>query len=356
MYRTANERKEVIEMKKNVRFFCLIFLLLLTASCTRKLEVEITDTTEITETTNTGNATGTIDASQTTDTANTTAQVDEFDYALYDNGDLQIEVNGQTTILQINALADSQIIEDEHQRILILTDPTDQYPHGILGDKIEASSVTIVHLSDQPAVVSHFSVAVDWVIESIRPIWSDWDGDGQREILLTLSNSTMGAKLVLYDEDGTLLGESLPIGIGNRWRQALDIAAFGESGQMLLVDVVTPHIGGIVNFYSWDKENKILKSEASISGYSTHDIGSRLMHMYTVVSDEATGQALLILPSQSKTELAALRFVSGEIQEEWRLPLGGRLSGNIELIDESGVRALRTLVDDNREVLLKLPE
>ena len=316
-----------IEMKKLTLFFCLIMFLLSSACSLKNFQPDIKKQVE------------TMD-----------------DYAIVANGDLQVKMGDQIAILEINALPDSLILQDERQRLLILSDPSDQYQHGILGDALEASSVTLVQLSDQPAVISKFSVPVDWVIESILPIWSDWDEDGVREIVLTLSNNTSGSKLVLYDESGNVLAESSSIGKGFRWRHALDIASFGKDGQKFLVDVKTPHIGGIVSFYSWDKENKLLKTEATLQGYSTHDIGSRAMQMYTLVSDEQNEQDLLILPSQSKTELAVLRFVSGKIYEEGRIPLGGRLSGNLEWIDENGVQSIRAIVDDGREVLLKLPE
>jgi len=314
-------------MKKVTLFFWIILMLISSISCKKNLQ---SDAAILVETL--------------------------VDYDIVSNGDLQISMGKQITILEINALHDSQIIQDERQRLLILSDPTEQYQHGILGDRIEASSVTIVQLSDHPAVISKFSVPKDFVIESILPLWSDWDGDGEREIVLTLSNNTSGSKLVLYDENGNFLAESLPIGKGFRWRHALDIASFGETGQRLLVDVQTPHIRGVVGFYSWDKEQKVLKTEATLPEYSTHDIGSRAMQMYTLVTDEQNEQVLLILPSQSKRELAALRFVSGVIHEEWRIPFGGRLSGNLELIDEDGVQSIRAIVDNNREVVLKLPE
>lgn len=314
-------------MKKITLFFCLILLLFLSACSQKDIHHDAKTPTEITD-----------------------------GYTILANGDLQLTTDSQTTILEINALPDSHIIQDEQQRLLILSDPSNRYQHGILGDVLEATSVTIVQLSDQPAIISKFSVPVDWVIESILPIWSDWDENGEREIVLTLSNATHGAKLVLYDEGGNFLAESLPIGKGYRWRHALDIAPFGDNGQILLVDVQTPHIGGIVGFYNWDKENKVLKTEASISGYSTHDIGSRAMQMYALMTDEQNKQVLLIVPSQSKKELIALRFISGDIHEEWRIPLDGKLSGNLELINENGVQTIRTVVDNNREVLLDLPE
>lgn len=312
---------------KRIWITCLIFVSLLIVSCEEELPDNIED-----------------------------KLVPFDDYVIVENGDLQINTANQTTILELNALPDSQILKDEHQRLLILTDPDDSYQHGILGDSIEAKSVTIVQMSDQPVVLSKFSVPEGWVIESILPIWSDWDEDGEREIVLTLSNSNSGAKLVLYEEKGNLLAESTPIGKGFRWRHALDIGLFGENGQKLLVDVQTPHIGGIVGYYSWDKGSGELKAEATLSGYSTHDIGSRDMHMFAVMRDELNEQDLLILPTQSKTELAALRLVSGEIREEWRMSAGDRLSGNLELIEDNDALVIRAIIAGHKEVLLNLPE
>ncbi len=272
-------------------------------------------------------------------------------YSITDNGELHIISENRTTVLDINALPDSQILENDNGKLLVLSDPSDKYTHGISGDKLEPTSVTLISLTDEPSVISSFSVPEDWVIESIRPIWCDWDGDGELDIVLTLSNAMFGAKLALYDESGNLLAESGPIGTGFRWRHALDIAAFGEDGELLLVDIITPHIGGIVTFYSWDKENNSLTTVASLSGYSTHDIGSRAMGMFALLPNEPNNQISLIVPSQSKTELAALRFVSGSIQKEWRLPLGGTLTGNIELVEFESGWAIQAVVDGAKLVV-----
>ena len=158
----------------------------------------------------------------------------------------------------------------------------------------------------------------------------------------------------MYNESGNLLAESEPIGKGFRWRHALDIAAFGENGELLLVDIITPHIGGTVTFYSWNKENNALISESSLSGYSTHDIGSRVMGMFALL-DEPCEQVLLIVPTQSKTELATLHFVSDNIQEEWRLPLGGTLTGDIDLTVLERGWAVRAVVD-GEDVILDIPD
>jgi hypothetical protein len=275
-------------------------------------------------------------------------------YFIDTDGDLIIISEGVKTKLPINALVDSEILIDSKERLLVLSDPTDQYAHGILGDTIEAKSVTIVTLRENPEIVNQFSVPDGWVIESIQPLWVDWDEDGQMEILLTLSNSSEGAKLVLFDEKGTVLAESMSIGQGNRWRHALAIAQFGDKGERLLVEVQTPHIGGIVKFHRWDKENHKIELMASLGNYSTHDIGSRVMGMYMILKDRENGQALIILPNQSKTELVALRYVSGKIREEWRLSVGRRINGNIDLITENGLEFIR-ISDQDGEIVLALP-
>ena len=46
--------------------------------------------------------------------------------------------------LEVGALPGARTLIDEDQRLLLLTGPTDRYPHGVLGDRIEASSVTLV--------------------------------------------------------------------------------------------------------------------------------------------------------------------------------------------------------------------
>ena len=52
------------------------------------------------------------------------------------------------------------------------------------------------------------------VIENLAPIWTDLDGDGNREIILTQSNTAEGAKIVVYTEDGKILAVGPPIGKG----------------------------------------------------------------------------------------------------------------------------------------------
>ncbi|MCJ7534582.1 MAG: hypothetical protein MUO57_03495, partial [Anaerolineales bacterium] len=46
--------------------------------------------------------------------------------------------------LDVHALPDARILRDENDRLLVLSDPTDKYDHGVLGDNLEAASITLI--------------------------------------------------------------------------------------------------------------------------------------------------------------------------------------------------------------------
>lgn len=77
-------------MKKATLFFCLILLLFSSACCKKNLQPD------------------------------TIKQVEAMDdNVILANGDLQIKMGNQTTILEIDALPDSQIRQDERQRMIL---------------------------------------------------------------------------------------------------------------------------------------------------------------------------------------------------------------------------------------------
>jgi hypothetical protein len=114
-------------------------------------------------------------------------------------------------------------------------------------------------------------------VEGIAPIWTDLTGDGGREIIVTLSDPEGGARLAVYSEAGEQLAVGSAIGRGYRWRHQLVVAPFGPTGDLELADVMTPHIGGIVEFFQLAGDR--LKLIAQTSGYSSHVLGSRNLDM-----------------------------------------------------------------------------
>lgn len=238
-------------------------------------------------------------------------------------------VNAGEVIAQppITALPDARILFDGHGRLLLLTDPTDRYPHAVLGDAIEAGGFALIQTDPEIKVAAHFLIPESQVVEGIMPLWADWNGDGEREILLTLSDSNQGAQFVLFAEDGTQLATGPAIGQGNRWRHQIAIAPFGPGGEMELTAVRTPHIGGVVEFYRWQGNELMLVAE--LPGYTSHVIGSRNLDMAMAGDFDGDGRIELLLPTTDRTQLGGIQRTDEGATAVYHLDIGGELASNL---------------------------
>jgi hypothetical protein len=253
---------------------------------------------------------------------------DEGDIAyISETGDLLIEQAGSLATLPVNALPDARILVDEAGRLLLLTDPTTAYRHGVLGDEIEAASITLIETRPIPRVANKILVGEPYVIEGIAPLWADLDGDGRREIIVTRTSDDSGAQIVAYAEDGSLLATGPAIGRGYRWRHQLAVAPFGPNGEIELVDVLTPHIGGTVEFYRLDGDT--LTIDTSVNGYTSHVIGTRNLDMAVAGDFDGSGQLLLLLPNQARTELGGIQHRPQGATVAWTLPVEGTVATNL---------------------------
>ena len=242
-------------------------------------------------------------------------------------GNLVIEGTVTSSVLAVNALPDARILVDERQRLLMLTDPTSRYAHGVLGDDVEAGSITLVETRPEPRIVKVIQAPEPQVVEGIAPIWADLDGDGEREIIVTLSDSAGGAQVAAFAEDGTLVAQGPVVGRGNRWRHQIAVAPFGPQGQLELADVLTPHIGGVVEFYRL--QDGRLEIVAQQSGHTSHVIGTRNLDMAVAAAPGRDEQADLLLPSQDRTRLSAVRHGDSGAAVRWTVEAGGTIVTNV---------------------------
>lgn len=215
-----------------------------------------------------------------------------------------------------------------------LVEPTERYGHGVLGDRIEAAAVQVINT--ETGSRTRISIDAPTVIEGISPMLIDVDqpNDGTPEVLVTLSNSDVGAWLALYNIDGTLRAASTPIGQGNRWRNQLG-AGLTDAG-FEIVDVRTPHLDGVVEFFS--VVGNRFERTASISGYTNHTLGSRNLDLGVLVDADADGLVEVVLPTRDLQSLAVIDRVGDEAIERGRIDLASSLSTNIAS-QETGDRA-----------------
>jgi len=253
---------------------------------------------------------------------------------LANNGDLVIWDGDESARLTVNALPDARILVDERQRLLLLTDPTGRYDHGVLGDDIEAGSITLVETQPVPKVVQKIIIDPPSVIEGIAPMWVDFTGDGMREIIVTRSDVNQGAQTVVFNEDGGEVAAGPSIGLGYRWRNQLAVAPFGPHGELEFVDVLTPHISGVVEFYRLLGNR--LEILAQQPGFTSHVIGTRNLDMALAGDFDGDGQVEVLLPSQDRLELGVISHTLDGAQVAWSLPVGGIVSTNLTAVSFPG--------------------
>ena len=242
------------------------------------------------------------------------------------NGDLLID----DVRLPVNALPDSRILMDAYNRLLILSDPTTRYDHGVVGDELEASAITLLEIEPETRVIQTIAIHEPDVIEGISAIWADINNDGNRDIIVTLSNNQTGARITVFNEDGDLLAESDPIGLGYRWRHQLAVARFDANQPPLLASIRTPHIGGIVEFFQYN--NGRLEIVKEIKGFSTHSIGSRNLDSAIAADFNNDGIVELLAPDQPHTSLGVIS-INGVLTT---IPLNDMLTTNLSGTEVDG--------------------
>ncbi len=233
-------------------------------------------------------------------------------------------------------LPDAVVVEamvDGGAVAVALTEPTDRYAHGALGDRIEAAAVEVI--GPAPDQRRTFGPQPPAVIEGISAIVADATGDGVPEVLVTEADADQGASLALWSLDGELVARSAGIGLANRWRNQLAIAPVGPDGAVEIIDVRTPHIGGIVQYFRLEGDE--LVRVASRSGFTTHRLGSRNLDLGVVFDADGDGALDVVAPTDRREALGVLtRSVpqAGAGDDDGvvvtvEVPLPGRMTTNL---------------------------
>ena len=253
--------------------------------------------------------------------------------------------------LDVNALPDARLIKDENDQLLIFSGPSDHYMHAVLGDALEATNITLVKTIPNLRLLKTITFPGDAVAEGLAPIWTDINGDNNKEILLTLSNNPdgSGARLVLYNEQGDLLARG-PLSPGG-WRHQLAVVEI--SGKSYILDVQKPHVDRKVNLYEWVGDSLIIR--ASLSGFSTHQIGSRNLDMTLVADMDGNGMQELIVPNTSYDQIHGLEINGDRLSDVWDQELNARLLTNIATVSFSDGSLALGVGTTNQELLIWLP-
>lgn len=194
-----------------------------------------------------------------------------------------------------------------------LTGPTERYRHGILGDAIEASALS-VERGDGDVVELHLDERS--VFEDRRARIADLDGDRIEELLVVRSYLDRGAALsvVALGPDGLeVRAETPPIGRPHRWLNPVGAADFDGDGITEVAYVETPHIGGILVVYEY--RAGALSLEHRIPGFSNHAIGSRTQDLAALLDWNGDGIPDIAIPDARRRTLRIVTFAGGSFAE-----------------------------------------
>ncbi|ROU00245.1 FG-GAP repeat domain-containing protein [Histidinibacterium lentulum] len=147
-------------------------------------------------------------------------------------------------------------------------EPTDRYPHGVLGDDLEWGALRLVR-GDGSAVVLRLPEAR--VFEDTAPRVEDVTGDGRAEVVVVESDAELGARLAIYDGAGDLLAATPHIGTRFRWLAPVGIADLDGDGHVEIAYVDRPHLAKVLRV--WRVRGAGLEEVGSAGGLTNHRIG-----------------------------------------------------------------------------------
>ena len=157
------------------------------------------------------------------------------------------------------------------------TDPTERYPHGILGDKIEHAGLRVT-LSDGRTLSAVWSEKI--VFEDTAPRLVDLDGDGAPEVIVVESHEDKGARLAIWglDAEDRLVQKAFAPFIGNafRWLAVAGAADMDGDGHIEIAYVDRPHLAKQLKVWSYVPQGEGAANLALVAtkdGLTNHQIG-----------------------------------------------------------------------------------
>ena len=249
-----------------------------------------------------------------------------------------------------NALPDAEIATSMNGLTAWLSDPTTRYAHAVLGDDIEAGSLS-VRYSD--GSVKKLVLHEDEVFEDRYPRFYDINGDDRDEILVVRSSQFGGAALVVVDPgsadgDGSeIIAAADEIGLANRWLNPLGAADVDGDGRTELLVVVMPHLLGLLGVY--EMKDTTLVPEQGQPGFSNHGYGSYELALSALADMDGDGISDAILPDARRRELRVVRFTRGAPEVIARYPAGGSIEHRVLTYDLDGDGALEVITATSKD-------
>ena len=245
--------------------------------------------------------------------------------------------------LGTHALPDARITVadldgDGSPEAVVLSDATGRYPHGVLGDAIEARSLTVIRVHPYGLELrARFPLPAPAVFEDLVPVLAPIGGSPAPAVLLARSVAGQGATPValgLRESGLVLLCEGPSSGRSNRWTHLIGAADLSGDGVPEVVAVTTPHLDGVLTAYR--RAGGALVAIASAAGYASHAVGSRNLEQALIADLDGDGRPEVVLPRQSREVLIGLELRGDRFVERWAVDFKSPVTSNLVAADLDG--------------------
>lgn len=210
---------------------------------------------------------------------------------------------------QAEDLAQAEVVRVE------LTQPTDRYDHGVLGDALEWGALRItVNTCTGCAGLRLQDIVLklpdNRVFEDIEARVADLDGDGMNEVVVVETDLNRGASLSVWNARGRIAATPF-IGASYRWLAPAGIADFDGDGRVEIAYVDRPHILGDLVYVRL--EGAKLHEIARMPGVSNHRKGDSVIS--GGVRDCGQGPEL-VLASKDWSRLVLVGWKGGPVARD----------------------------------------
>jgi len=201
-----------------------------------------------------------------------------------------------------------------------------------LGDSVEGGGLSV---KDRKGNLYTYQLPENSVFEDITPRLTDLDGDGRAEVITIKSFLDAGASLAIFGlRAGKLepIATTPPIGMSNRWLNIAGIRDLNGDGLIDIATVVTPHIGGTLEVWTF-KGSKLIMT-ASKYGFSNHFIGSRNLDLSAVGDVSGDGKPDIAIPGATRRQLRIMTLSGDRLEQSGSVDLPDKIDANIGLVHQ----------------------
>jgi len=204
------------------------------------------------------------------------------------------------------------------------SDPTDRYPHGVLGDDLEWGTLNITFRPGSGQSSSTFEVVSPdrLVFEDLEPRLWDITGDGSPEVVAIQSHQQFGARLLVIgvvDGQPGFLAEVPFIGTRFRWLAPVGAADFDGDGRIEVAFVDRPHLAKTLRVFEWNGSELVLDPE--IADVTNHRIGEDFIS--SGVRDCGSGPEM-VMANATRSQVVVVSGFDGQ----WQVREAGPWSQN----------------------------